>query len=566
MAGGIEEGREAFEQHAWRDAYIHLSDASTRSSLEIEDLERLATAAYLTGRAGESVDLWARAHQESARKGEVERAARCAFWLAFGLLNRGELAAGGGWVDRAQRLLDEHGVDCVERGYLRYCLALRDIFQGEVETSLASFAEAAKIGERFTDRELTTLARIGEGRCRIFLGQIGTGVALLDEAMVAVGAREVSPIAVGDAYCTVIDGCRELFDIHRVQTWTGALSEWCDAQPQLVLYHGRCLVHRAEILALHGAWQAATEEVDRALTRLADPPEAGVLGAAWYLRAELHRVRGELEEAAQAYRQANEHGHEPQPGLALLRLAQGRTDAAAATIRRVLDEAQDPNSRTRMVGPFVEIVLAAGDVGAAASAANELAAFAAELDTPMLNAISASAAGSVSLAEGDAPHALTVLRRAWRQWRDLEAPYEAARARVLIAQACRALGDHDGADMELDAARSVFEDLGAAPDLARVSQLAGIVGQATSSGLTTREIEVLRLLATGMTNRAIASRLMISEKTVASHLSHIFTKLQLPSRAAATAFAYEHGLVSTRPQWTLEDRYELRSESDGPPS
>jgi ATP/maltotriose-dependent transcriptional regulator MalT len=341
----------------------------------------------------------------------------------------------------------------------------------------------------------------------------------------------------------VIDGCNELFDLHRVRTWTGALSEWCDAQPQLVLYRGRCLVHRAEILSLRGAWQAAMVEVDRALTRLADPLEAAVLGAAWYLRAELHRLRGEPEEAARAYRQANEHGREPQPGLALLRLAHGRTDAAAAAIRRVLDEAQDSISRTRLLGPYVEIILAVGDVGAAGAAAKELAAFAAEIDTPMLSAMSASVAGSVGLAEGGANQALAVLRRAWREWHDLEVPYEPGRARVLIARACRVVGDHDGADMELDAARSAFEELGAAPDFARASKLAGAVGQETSSGLTTREVEVLRLLATGMTNRAIASRLMISEKTVASHLSHIFTKLQLPSRAAATAFAYEHGLV-----------------------
>jgi DNA-binding CsgD family transcriptional regulator len=546
MASGIAQGRAAFERQAWRDAYVGLSDAPTGSSQEAADLERLATAAYLIGRADESFDHWARAHQEWTRTGDVERAARCAFWLAFGLLNRGELAAGGGWVDRAQRLLDERGRDCVERGYLTYCVALRDVLHGDVDTSLARFVQAATVGERFADAELTTLARIGEGRCRIYLGQVGAGVALLDEAMVAVGEREVSPIAVGDAYCTVIDGCQELFDLHRVRTWTAALSAWCDAQPQLVLYRGRCLVHRAETLSLRGAWKAAMEETDRVLTGATDPPDAGVLGDAWYVRAELHRLRGEREEAARAYREANEHGREPQPGLALLRLAQGRTDAAAATIRRVLEEAQDPASRARTIGPYVEIILAVGDVGDARAAADELATLAVERGAPMLDAISASATGSVVLAEGDARPALAVLRRAWRSWHELGVPYEGARARVLVAEACRMLGDDDGADTELDAARAVFEDLGAAPDLARVSRLAGDVKGTTSGVLTSREIDVLRLLATGMTNRAIAGRLTISEKTVASHLSHIFTKLQLPSRAAATAYAYEHGLVSGR--------------------
>jgi DNA-binding CsgD family transcriptional regulator len=542
VAEEIERGRKAFAEQEWADALVHLAAAAEDSPLEIDDLERQAAAAYLAGRADESVELWATAHRDCTQRADVARAARCAFWLAFILLNRGELARGGGWVDRAQRLLDEGGVDCVEHGYLRYCTALRQVFEGDVVAAHAGFGAAVEIGARFNDPQLTTLARIGEGRCLIYLGETAKGVALLDEAMVAVGAKEVSPIAAGDAYCTVIDGCHELFDVRRAWEWTTALSRWCEAQPQLVMYRGDCFVHRAEIMHLHGEWSDAMDELDKALARLADPVGSRELGAAFYLRGELHRLRGEFEDAAQAYRQANELGREPQPGLALLRLAQGRVEAAMAAIRRVLEEAGDPISRSRVLGPYVEIALAAGDVQAANAAADELSAIASDLDSPLLQAVAESATGSVLLAENKPQDALALLRHAWMGWRALEAPYEAARARIPIALACRALGDVEGAEMELDAARSVFEGLAAAPDVGRVVEMSQGAPRAPG-GLTAREAEVLSLIATGKTNRAIATELVISEKTVASHVSHIFTKLDLTSRAAATAYAYEHDLV-----------------------
>jgi DNA-binding CsgD family transcriptional regulator len=543
MNEDIEQGRKAFAEQEWADALVHLSAAAEDSQLEIDDLERQAAAAYLVGRADQSVELWATAHHDCAQHGDVARAARCAFWLAFILMNRGELARGGGWVDRAQRLLDEGEVDCVEHGYLRYCTALRLVFEGDAAGAQAGFSEAVEIGARFNDPQLTTLARIGEGRCFIYLGEIAKGVALLDEGMVAVGAREVSPVAAGDAYCTVIDGCHELFDVRRMHEWTTALSLWCEAQPQLVLYRGLCLVHRAEVMQLRGEWADAMAELEGALGRLADPVGSSELGAAFYLRGDLHRLRGDFEDAAQAYRQANELGREPQPGLALLRLAQGRVEAAMAAIRRVLDEAEDPISRSRLLGPYVEIALAAGDVQAGKAAAEELSAIAGDLESPLLQALAEYATGAVFLAENEPQDALVLLRQAWMGWRALEAPYEAARTRVPIALACRALGDEDGAEMELDAARSVFERLAATPDVGRVVELSQVEAHRAAGGLTAREVQVLSLIATGKTNRAIATELVISEKTVASHVSHIFTKLDLTSRAAATAYAYEHDLV-----------------------
>jgi DNA-binding CsgD family transcriptional regulator len=543
MTEEIERGRKAFANQEWADALVHLSAAAEDSPLEIADLEREAVAAYLAGRADESVELWATAHRDCAQRADVARAARCAFWLAFVLLNRGEFARGGGWVDRAQRLLDASGVDCVEHGYLRYCTALRQVFEGDAVASEAGFGEAVEIGDRFSDPQLTTLARIGEGRCLIYLGEIAKGVALLDEAMVAVGAKEISPIAVGDAYCTVIDGCHELFDVRRMHEWTSALSRWCETQPQLVMYRGLCFVHRAEIMQLRGEWSDAMDELEGALLRLAEPVGSPELGAAFYLQGELHRLRGEFKDAAQAYRQANELGREPQPGLALLRLAQGRVEAAMAAIRRVLEEMEDPLSRSRVLGPYVEIALAARDVQAGKAAAEELSVIAGDLASPLLQALAEYATGVVLLAENEPQDALVLLRHAWIGWRALEAPYEAARARVAIASACRALGDEEGAEMEMDAARSVFEALAAAPDIGRVVELSQVGAPRAPGGLTAREVEVLSLIATGKTNRAIATELVISEKTVASHVSHIFTKLDLRSRAAATAYAYEHDLV-----------------------
>ena len=510
--------------------------------LEPGELERLAAAAYLGGRCEEGYESWAAAHNAHTARGDVARAARCAFWIAFGLLNGGELARGGGWVDRAQRLLDDAGLDCVEHGHLRYAGGLKAIFSGDGETAHTGFTTAVQIGNRFGDIEITTLARIGVGRCLIYMGEVAAGVALLDEAMVSVGAEEVSPIAVGDAYCTVIEGCHELFDVRRTHEWTSALSRWCDSQPDLVMYRGHCLMHRAEVMQFRGEWSDALDEIKRAADRLADAGQR-LLGAAGYLRADLHRLRGEFGAAENAYREANEHGRNPQPGLALLRLAQGNTDAAVASIRRVFDEADGPIERIGILGPFVEIVLAVGDVDGARAAADELTQLSEELTAPVVQAMAAHASGAVLVARGDGRSALKQLRKAWTIWRELEAPYEAARTRVLLSQACRLLGDDDGAEMELDAARSTFDQLGAVTDLARADSLSGVGNTKAPGGLTAREVEVLRLVAKGKTNRAIADELIVSEKTVASHLNHIFTKLDLTSRAAATAFAYENGVA-----------------------
>ena len=537
----VARGRESYERREWRAAYDKLSAADRSGQLEPADVERLATAAHLLGRDSDSADLAARAFHLYLGQDAVERAVRCAFWLAFGLLFRGETARAGGWLSRAEKLLAERG-DCVERGFLLVPNAYQRWDDGDPALAYAMFTRAVEIGERFGEPDLVTLASLGRGQTLIAQGKIARGVAVLDEAMVAVTADEVSAPVVGLVYCAVIDACKQVFDLRRAHEWTAALSQWCADQPELVPYRGQCLVHRAEIMQLHGAWRDATTEARRACDRLSDPPGQPAVGAAFYQLAELHRLRGDWAQAAEAYEQASQWGHSPQPGLALLRLGQGRVDSAAATIRRVLGEADEGPAQAHVLPAFVEIMLAARDLSAANEAADQLATIAAELGAPLLHAESAQAAGGVALAEGDASAALNMLRRAWRIWQELGAPYQAARVRVLLGLACRELGDEDGAQTEFAAARTVFEHLGAEPALVRLEQLLG-GGRARDAGLTPREVQVLGHIAAGKTNRQIAAELTLSEHTVRRHVQNIFSKLDVSSRAAATAYALQHDLV-----------------------
>lgn len=536
-------GRESFRRRAWAEAFAQLSSAGRDSALDPDDLERLAVAAYLLGMDADSVQAWTRAFSLLEGRGEVRRAVRCAFWLVFELMNADEMAPAGGWLARAARLLEGCEPGCAESGFLLLPGAVQAVYGGDAQAAHRGFAEATAIGDRCRDRDLVTLGRMGQGQALIALGRPAEGVMLLDEVMAGVTAGEVSPLVTGLAYCAVISACYELFDLRRAREWTAALSHWCEAQPGLVPYRGQCLVHRSQIMQAHGSWPDAMLEAQRACERLSQPRGQPALGMAFYQRGELHRLRGEFLLAEQAYREANHFGHEPQPGLALLRLAQGRVGAAWGSIRRAVDETGGSATRTRRLPAYVEIALAAGDVAAARSAADELSGIASAVGVAALRAVAGTAQGCVLLAEGKSQAALHAFRQAWRAWQELDAPYDCARVRVLIGTACRAVGDEDGAQMEFDAAHRVFSELGAAPDAARVEKASGTGATAAVRGLTAREAEVLRLVAAGKTNRAIASELFLSEKTVARHVSNIFTKLSVGSRSAATAYAYEHNLL-----------------------
>jgi DNA-binding NarL/FixJ family response regulator len=539
VADRVERARGSFERRRWGDAFAELSAAQREGQLDVEDLERLAVASYMVGRDDACEEAWIAAHRLWLSRGEAECAARCAFWQALGLFFRGDLAPAMGWVARGGRLLEEGRRDSVEQAWLGMLTALPRLFEGDAD-AYSSFVEAGEIAERFADADASMFARLGRGYALILQARVDEGMALLDEAMVSVTADEVAPMLAGIAYCQVIALCQAVFDLRRAREWTEALARWCDAQPDIVPFRGNCLVHRCEIFQLQGAWTDALESARRACEWLAGPPAWDTLGSAYYQLAEIQRLRGELAEAEQSYRQASLAGRDPEPGMSLLRLAQGRIDLARPAIGRALEEAPDPIARSRLLPACVDIMLEAGDVAAARAEADELAVIAAHLDAAYLNALAAEASGAVLLAEGDPRAGLATLRRAHRSWRDLEAPHQVARVRMLIGVACRELGDGASAELEFEAARNALEELGARPDLARLAHLAG---SPKPGGLSRRESEVLTLVAAGKTNRAIAAELHISEKTVARHVSNIFTKLRLSSRTEATAYAFKHGVV-----------------------
>lgn len=539
----LERGRAGYARHAWREAYEQLRAADQETPLAPDDLERLGTAAFLIGKDEECCEALTRLHQEFLQRGQTERAIRAAFWVGFTLVMKGEHARGGGWLMRAQRLLEETQRDCVERGYLLVPQAIRSIMSGDPQTALGLLNDAAEIAVRFGDRSLLAMIRQAQGRATIILGEVAQGFALLDEAMVSVEAGEVTPAIAGSVYCSVIEACAELYDLRRAQEWTGALSRWCEAQPELVPFRGQCLIRRAQLMQIHGDWDSALLEAQHARTRLSEPPPPqSAVGLAYYQEGELHRLRGEFTEAEEAYRASSKWSRKPRPGLALLRLAQGQTDAAVAAARGLLEEVKD-DARPDVLVAWTEIALAAGDVTSARAAADELARIAQKTAATLLTALAAQADAAVLVAEGDAHAAIAAARRAWLLYQDVEAPWHAARARVLIGCAARALGDPDAAAMELDAARWIFEQLGATPEVAHIDALTRDTTATSAGGLTAREVQVLRLVAQGKTNKAIASQLFISEKTVHRHVSNIFLKLDLSTRAAATAYAYQHGIV-----------------------
>ena len=501
-------------------------------------LEEAAEAAYLGGRDEESARAWEDACRAAVAAGDPERGARSAFWLALTLLLRGDVARGGGWLARAERLVEGRRDDSAVGGLLRLPAFLQAVEGGDLATAERLADEMVDLAHRHHDTDLRALALLGAGQLALVRNDVARGVPLLDEVMVAVTTGEVAPIPAGIVYCAVIEACMAAYDLRRAAEWTEALHGWCAARPGLVPYTGQCLVHRSQVLQAHGEWEDAVVEADHAQRRLSDPVHPAV-GLALYQQGELHRLRGDRAAAAVAYRAASGHGREPAPGFALLRLAEGNVDAAVAAVRRMVDEGRGRPGHASTLAAAVEVRLAAGDVAGARAAADELADLAGVIDAPLLHAVAAYATGTVLLAEGDVGPGLAALRRACAGWRELAMPYECARARVEVARACRALGDHDAAALELDAARTVFERLAAAPDLARVAALASI----PAGPLSGREREVLGLVAAGRTNREIAADLIISEHTVARHVQNIFTKVGVSSRAAATGYAYRHGLA-----------------------
>ena len=530
--------REAYERREWATAYETLVDLD--STLEPADLSRLATAAYLLGRRQDSVQALQRAYQTSVDAGDLATAVRCGFWVALVALTSGEEAVGSAWVARCQRLLDASEGDSVEQGYVLIHLMLRHIFSNEYEQAHEFARRITDYGRRFDDPDLLANGLNGEGRILLHLGRVPEGIALLDEAMIGIATGAVHPIFAGEIYCSLIEGCQEISDYGRVAEWTHALNGWIETQPALLPFTGQCAVHRGQILRFGGEFAAAVAEFEHAIERYLANNDEPPAGLAHGEAGEVHRIRGDYAAAEASYERALEHGYEPQPGQALLWLARSRAPAALAAVRRLLSEQHDPVYRSKLLPGAVEVLLGTGQTDEAAAIAEELALVAASFGCRALQAMAHYAVGCCLLAQDRPSDAVTELRQAQTMWHDLAAPYEAARCRLQLGRALRDLADEESAVAQLAAARRTFEELGAAP---AAREVADLLTPSTPGGLTEREIEVLRLVATGRTNPQIAETLVLSEKTVARHLSNIFTKLGVSSRTAAAAFAFEQRLV-----------------------
>lgn len=533
-------GRAAARDRAWADAYTLLTSADAASPLGAADLEQMAFAAYMIGREDDMVAFLERAHHLHLDAGDALAAARAGIWLGIDLALRGERGPASGWFSRAQRLVERHGEPCAEAGYLLLPVMLGQAMAGDHESALATASAAVEIGEQFTEPDLIALAMHEQGRALVRLGRIDEGLRLLDEAMVAVTADGLTPMVTGIIYCSVIEGCYEVQELRRAHSWTEALSDWCGGQPDLVPFTGQCLTHRAELMQLRGDWEQALVEAQRAAERFFDGMNQLPAAQAHYRQGELHRLKGEYDAAEQAYRAASTWGWSPQPGLALLRMAQGETQAARTALDTALRAAHEPVDRARFLPALIEVSLEMDDLESASEASAELDEIAVTYGMTMISAVARMFRGAVLLAHGAPQDALEPLSQAREAWLELDAPYENARVRALIGQAYQELGDRVSAALEIEAARSVFERLGAHPDIERLTQGGE---RSDGSALTPREIEVLRLVATGKTNKTIAEELFVSDRTIDRHLSNIFTKLGVSTRTAAAAYAFEQRLL-----------------------
>lgn len=540
----LAQGRAAFRAKRWSEAVRSLSSAEALSPLASEDYEALTVARFLIGPDQAGAEVMAAAHQVLLERGDIPRAARAAFWASATLNRLGEVATGSGWNARAQLLLRDAGLeDSVEHGYLLIGPVFAAMHAGDLDLALDRIDEVTQIARRFDDADLLAFIRQAEGRVRLLHGDVASGMAILDEVMLTATTSELSPIVVGLIFCALIRTAHEFHDLGRAREWTTAVERWCMAQPDLDMYRGECQVYRAHVLQLGGDWRRAAQEVEGACHAFRRPPPHPAIGIALYEQGELHRLAGRYAEAEESFAQAASHGHTAQPGLALLRLGQRRLDVAKASIARALAETTTPLARAGILPAFVEISLAASDSVAAQTAVTELAAIADRLLSDDLHALAGHATGALLLSNNRAEEALPELRRAAARWEELGAAYLAARTRLLIGRACRALGDEDAALLEIGGALQVFRRLGAEPDAREADALLAASGRAHPHGLTAREVELLALLATGKTNREIATALSISEKTVARHVSNILNKLGVSTRAAATAFAVKHDLA-----------------------
>lgn len=527
-------------RETWAETYERLGGLEP-AAMSPEELEALADAAWLACRLDESYLARQKAYAGFLERHEDRPAARTAWRLFWEQLYNGSEAVALGWLRRARRHLAPIP-DGPEHGYVALAeseLALNRRLLQEAETRAM---DAVGLGERHETPAIVAFGLTLHGRALVAQGRLDEGCAAMDEAMTFALDERLDTFFTGAVYCTVIAECRAVADMRRASEWTDAAQAWCNSLSVTTPYHGICRVHRGWVLGFRGNLEEAESEIRAAGKELAafKPRSAA---DAFSTLGEIQRRRGDLSGAEESFLRSHQLGGDPQPGLALVRLAQGQTAVAAAALRAALAGASaDQMNRSRLLAAQVEAALAAGDRTLAQDAARELSSVAKALDRPSARALAEQVRGAVSLASDDADEAIGDLRAARATWDALGLPYEEAQARLLIGAAARALGDEEGARLEIQAARAAFEHLGSRKDALRASSLL-VSGPERPAGLTPREIEVLRLVAGGRSNRQIAQTLVISEYTVARHVQNILAKLGVSSRAAATAFAVEHQLV-----------------------
>lgn len=538
MEALLEQARDAYAHHRWNDAYEQFRAARESGELGVDDLAALADTAWWLGHNDESLTMSEQVYRRYRQSEDAPRAAQLAIQVGLLWLLRGELTIGSGWISRAARLLDDMP-ESATHGYLLYLEAAEAVDQGRLGDAIDVARRIEELADRYDDRTLYAIGLVTEGIAFVKQGRVGDGLAMLDEAMLPVRVGEVAPNWAGNLYCQLMGLFIELADIRRARDWTNATERWCDRHSNPAMFVGICRVHRAQLLRFEGAWRDAERHAAQACRDLADM-NVGVVAEGHYVIGELCRLRDDLAGAEEAYDLAHELGRDPQPGLALLRLAGGRADAAGRALRTALAGTDQPMNRAPLLAAQVDVAAATGDADLARQAADELVGVADTYGTAGLVAAARQASGTARLAVGEPERALPLLRDAVRRWRELDAAFHAARARCVLARALEAIGDVDAAGREIDTATAVFAQLGAASAARELDDPRRVV---LPGGLSSREAEVLACVAAGFANRKIASELSISERTVERHVANIFGKLDVSSRTEAAGYAFEHGLV-----------------------
>ncbi|MHB8660051.1 MAG: LuxR C-terminal-related transcriptional regulator [Solirubrobacteraceae bacterium] len=525
-----------------------------------EDLVRLGDAAYWAGSLEMSLGAMERAYVAFRAGGDDCSAALVALSLRLDYTTKPALATATGWLRRAERLL-EGQPECLAHGYLAGVYAVQAIARGDLDRALAETERMIELGARLPDRDLHVLGLQRQGQVLVARGAVVRGLELLDEVVVAAMSGELGINAIAVVYCSAIATCRDLGDYGRAGEWSDAAKRWCEREASRG-FPGLCRVYHGEIVRRRGGWQQAEQEVRLACDELREFGVRAMAGAGAYELGEICRLRGDLASAERAYREASECGCDPQPGLALLRLVQGDVEVAVAMISAALadrepreeleelaawHESRDRLSRARLLPSQIGIALAHGDLVLARAASHELDAIAAEYRSGAFEAEAACARASLALAEGDLPRALAAARSGRLLWQQLEMPYEVACARMTLGAIARAASDADTARLQLTAALEGFRQLGAKGEASRVQEqlhaLSRDGGGRDDQLLTARELEILRLVAEGLTDTEIAVRLFLSPHTIHRHLANVRTKLGQPSRAAAVAQVTRLGLL-----------------------